>query len=86
MNNINKANAYAKDKKWDKAEKMLLKHIKNVSDISGLHFSYNSLIDYSYKQRKEDVNAIDRCLSALRYLVWVTPMVYISINGNIEFK
>jgi len=63
MNNINKANAYAKDKKWDKAEKMLLKHIKNVSDISGLHFSYNSLIDYSYKQRKEDVNAIDRCLS-----------------------
>ena len=42
MNNINKANAYAKDKKWDKAEKMLLKHIKNVSDISGLHFSYLS--------------------------------------------
>ncbi|TDS25870.1 hypothetical protein [Halanaerobium congolense] len=63
MNNIEKANAYAKDKKWKKAEKMLLKHINGISNVSDLHFAYNSLIDYSYKQRKEDVNAIDRCLS-----------------------
>ncbi|PUU91912.1 MAG: hypothetical protein CI949_1806 [Halanaerobium sp.] len=23
---------------------------------------------------------------ALRYLVWVTQMAYININGNVEFK
>ena len=62
MNYKEKDDAYATDKKWDKAENTLAKHIRVTDGVSNLHFAYNSIIGYTYKQRKVDEYVLDRCL------------------------
>ena len=62
MNYKEKAEAYAKDKMWGKAENMMAKYIRIKDEVKELHFAYNAIINYAYKQRKEDDYALDRCL------------------------